>query len=155
MGPRGGPDMAWPARTMVRMTPPASGFLRARVARFSFDMTRDSRPQFTSGQQQEQRLWAPPSWVRGQGSSRQVKPTKKQRCFGPSTLQLVKQGESHEGKHLLTRHLKIGEGPEWLRYRHSACRAHRRCLGQLNRKRRRRRRTLMPAQHCGHGGFDR
>lgn len=45
--------MAWPARTMVRITPPASGFLTARVARLIFDMTPDSRTQFTPGQLQE------------------------------------------------------------------------------------------------------
>ncbi|ELK24299.1 hypothetical protein MDA_GLEAN10017860 [Myotis davidii] len=39
--------MAWPARTMVRITPPTSGFLAPRVARMSFDMMRGSLPSFT------------------------------------------------------------------------------------------------------------
>lgn len=45
--------MAWPARTMARITPPASGFLTARVARINFDMMRGSELSFTSGQPQE------------------------------------------------------------------------------------------------------
>lgn len=45
--------MAWPARKMARITPSAWGFLRARVARLSFDMMRSSRAELTSDLHQE------------------------------------------------------------------------------------------------------